>query len=599
MNDARKPPKPPRAAPGTPTYPGGFDAVLAQMDKRRAPLVLAPGEALPPLDCDLAALRAARVDPEAPEVAGSDSTHARKLRDLSRELAGKSGLCLLNALLIAHLRKEDQPPHAAALFQRLWAEEGAHLLANLDARWLVSSITTFGEHGATEVQRRCGLSLTVLFSMMKLYETERLFSGLPPERAHPWDTRITAPLPLEMDAYSVPSGGLDVNMLGRLWRDAEGDAVIAPLAHHLLDLLNDDPRTLFRRLATMKARHRKMKRARSRAARAPDDTPNPVPVPGATLGLAPGDIRWGVVATVRAPLRDIARFAAHHLEMGAARVTLYLDDPDPAVAEVLARNPRIEVISCDAAWWARRKKDRMAAHQLRQAHNATRSYRRSDLHWLAHIDVDEFILSPLPLPELLAAAPEGDCAMRLVPAELLSPAPGQPARHFKLDPASVGRPKAVLQDIYPDFGLHLRGGFISHTSGKIVARCGVPGARLGVHALVHKGRPASNVSDLGRAYLGHLHAPSWEHFTRHLEFRLSRGSYRKDDEAAFRLGDVIDYLQREEGDEALRGFFAQVCEDSAGLRDRLRAHDMLLEHRLDLDAAVKRVYGALPETGHG
>ena len=124
-----------------PTYPGGFDAILTQMEGRRDPFTYEGDEALPPLDVDLEPLKTARVDKRAPGVDGSRSTYARKLRELSDEFDGLPALMLLHGLLIAHLRRRSAPPHTAALFLRLWAEESDWLLARLDARWLVSAIT--------------------------------------------------------------------------------------------------------------------------------------------------------------------------------------------------------------------------------------------------------------------------------------------------------------------------------------------------------------------------------------------------------------------------------------------------------------------------
>jgi len=37
-------------------------------------------------------------------------------------------------------------------------------------------------------------------------------------------------------------------------------------------------------------------------------------------------MKWGIVSTIKAPLEEIERFAAHHLELGADRLILYLDD---------------------------------------------------------------------------------------------------------------------------------------------------------------------------------------------------------------------------------------------------------------------------------
>ncbi|KAG1715400.1 ATP-dependent RNA helicase RhlE [Nymphon striatum] len=58
---------------------------------------------------------------------------------------------------------------------------------------------------------------------MKLYESERLYSGITSDRPFTVVSKARGPLPLEMDQYSVLHGGLDINMLGRLWQEAEGD----------------------------------------------------------------------------------------------------------------------------------------------------------------------------------------------------------------------------------------------------------------------------------------------------------------------------------------------------------------------------------------
>ena len=85
--------------------------------------------------------------------------------------------------------------------------------------------------------------------------------------------------------------------------------------------------------------------------------------------------RWGLVSTIRAPLPVIARFAAHHLELGAQALHIYLDAPEAETAAFLERHPRIHVTRCDDAWWQATGKPRPEAHQLRQAHIATRCLR--------------------------------------------------------------------------------------------------------------------------------------------------------------------------------------------------------------------------------
>lgn len=237
------------------TYPGGARSVIERYEGRRDPLVFSRVE-LPPADADLAALRdhVVPADYATPPPPRSGSFLVKSAR-IAREFIGNSELAFLNALLVANLRKRSQPPQCAPLFHRLWAEESDHLINALDLRWKVSSVTTFADCGATPVQRELGRALQVLFGMMKLYEFERTFSRQSP--AEPWSDlkRRKWPLPLDMAPYSLSAGGLDINILGPLWEMAQAEPVMGPLACHLLDALNADHRTLFRRLALMRQKN--------------------------------------------------------------------------------------------------------------------------------------------------------------------------------------------------------------------------------------------------------------------------------------------------------------------------------------------------------
>ncbi|WP_293447923.1 hypothetical protein [Planktotalea sp.] len=104
------------------TYEGGFDAVVKRMQARQDPLSFAKGEALPARDIDLAPLKSKRVQAiDAKDVprAKSISGHMRKSMELNEEFIGHPELCKLHGLLIAHLRKSDQPAHTMDLFTRL------------------------------------------------------------------------------------------------------------------------------------------------------------------------------------------------------------------------------------------------------------------------------------------------------------------------------------------------------------------------------------------------------------------------------------------------------------------------------------------------
>lgn len=569
MTQDEKTPAPPL------TYPDGLAGIVARMDARRAPLGFAKGEALPPLDVDFELLKNQRVaplDPAAIPRVRNQSGHLRKTLELTPEFEGLPKLCLLNAQLIAHLRKASQPAHTMDLFARIWREEQAFVIPHLDPRWLVSSITTFGDHGLTEVQRRVGSSMTVLFSTMKLYESERLFSGFAPEQEFKLKRLVRRKLPMNMDRYALMSGGLDVNMLGRIWTDAQEDPVIAPLAHHLLDLLNRDPGTVFRRLATLRGRKARQK-AQSPASGADAE---PEPAKPATLPARAKSHVWATVSTVKSDSKTLAPWIAHHLRLGASRMHIYLDAPlSGGTADGLS-DPRVTFTLCDDAYWRTVGKPRPEKHQQRQSLNATHCYRNAQCDWLAHIDCDEYIYSPDPFENTLAAATLASEALVLPPAEEIAQTGDVTEVLFRRSYFDAGCPKSVIDALYPTFGQYLRSGFISHTVGKSVARTGLSDVRFGVHLLKRNGVESKAVERVQSANILHRHAPDWESFKAHLEFRLAHGSYRNHDAARLGLGDIIDVLRDAHGEDGPRLLFDEVCMARPEVLQALEKHNMLI-----------------------
>lgn len=238
-----------------PTNLGGATALINHWEQRRNPIDCGPGEGLSP-DIDLAALAMQFVPSLVPDLAKRASGFAKKKNALARDLAGYSELALINALVIAHLRKRSYADYVPVLFRRIWAEHTPALIAELPLRWLISSAITFAAHGPTEADRHVGQSLNMLFSLMKLYEFERQFSGQPSSTPFAIGNRRKEPLPLGMPDFALATGGLDINLLAPIWQAAMDAPAIGPLACHLLTALNQDQGTVFQRLNAMRfAKH--------------------------------------------------------------------------------------------------------------------------------------------------------------------------------------------------------------------------------------------------------------------------------------------------------------------------------------------------------
>ncbi|MEX3016251.1 hypothetical protein [Gymnodinialimonas hymeniacidonis] len=215
------------------------------------------GDAVPAADSDLAALLHETVPPaDGPKEPAPASDFAAKSHNLARAFAGQPALLLLNARLIALLRRRNPPAHIPGLFARLWAAHADDLADLHDARWLISSCRTLAEYGPTEVSRITGAELAMLADMMKLYESERLFSGTAPEDLF-GGKRTPARLPLDLDAFAVGSGDLDRSVATRIWKRASGDRVAEALVSRLIPDILGDPRGVFLRLRRMRDRRRR------------------------------------------------------------------------------------------------------------------------------------------------------------------------------------------------------------------------------------------------------------------------------------------------------------------------------------------------------
>ncbi|MWB79535.1 glycosyltransferase family 2 protein [Pseudooceanicola sp. 216_PA32_1] len=309
---------------------------------------------------------------------------------------------------------------------------------------------------------------------------------------------------------------------------------------------------------------------------------------------------WGIVTTVKAPLDAIMDFAAWHLSLGAHRIYLHLDAPDEAAMAALKSHPKIRVTPTGESYWSRNGGRRPAKHQVRQGMNASRILSRPpQVDWLAHIDVDEFIVPDKPVAEVLAAQAPGTKLLRMRPIEALAPVAPVPgvvqAKAMSLDRATR---RAQTERIYPDYARGLDGGFLSHVAGKLLVHTSLAGSEIRIHNVFRDGVQNPGHAECPALPLLHMHAPDVESWLAHYRFRLKRGSYRSElkpplpaESGGLTLHDMLAAIEAEAGEDGLRRFFAETCTATPDLLDRLRAEGLLREVPLDLAAARRAVFG--------
>ena len=297
---------------------------------------------------------------------------------------------------------------------------------------------------------------------------------------------------------------------------------------------------------------------------------------------------WGVVATVKADTKAILQFAAYHLDAGAHRVFVYLDEDDEAARLALKAHPKCRVTRCTQGYWRKLTGKRPVKHQVRQTRNATRVYVRADVDWLAHIDVDEFLVADEPINARLAELPKHVQTVRARPMELLAGGNGTAFKAFV--PPLVWR-HSVVSRIYPTFGPQLRDGFMSHNSGKLFARTSMDEVEFRIHNVFRNGEKNPGEVELNKLRLAHRHATDWAHWMAAYRFRVTSGSYRSDLAAGhdgMNLHSVLTGIEATKGEAGLRRFFDEVCMDTPALRTRLEQAGLLQCTDLDLDEKTAR-----------
>jgi hypothetical protein len=311
---------------------------------------------------------------------------------------------------------------------------------------------------------------------------------------------------------------------------------------------------------------------------------------------------WGLVTTVKAPKKAVLDFAAWHLDLGAHRLFIHLDEADDDTFAALKTHPRIRPMITDARYWSDKGRNRPDKVEPRQTFNATRTYRkRADVDWLAHIDVDEFLIPEAPPDRLLSALPTECKVARMRPMEALSPVTeGEEFMNFKTLTLDLKERRRLAAEVWPTFGPFLNGGFLSHVAGKIFVRTGQPDGTFRIHRFFSGDQEDPGQQELPSITLAHLHAKSWPDWIGQFRFRHEHGAYGPDmkpnrprEQGGMTMHELFHTLEAEGGEAGLRLFFDEVCAATPGHLQRLAKAGLLRRVKLPLDRVREKHFPGL------
>lgn len=297
--------------------------------------------------------------------------------------------------------------------------------------------------------------------------------------------------------------------------------------------------------------------------------------------------RWGVATTLKAPRDKILAFAAHHLDLGAARIWLHFDDPTDPLAASFTDHPRITAIRCDDGYWEKLCGTRPDTHQMRQVRNVTRVLRRAKLDWVLHVDVDEFLIPARQTAEILSDLPPEQLVLRVEPWEALHE-PDLPddiftARHFRRQTPKGS--DGLARALYGEAGTLLESGMLSHTVGKCFFRTGIAEMIGRIHGARIKGIPVEGGAFHPELALLHFHASEANDWLSRLPYRLEHGAYQ--------YRPAMQAWLRQATPEARAAFYHQIQTARPELLAELDRAGLLRRETLGLRDALARRFADL------
>lgn len=255
-----------------------------------------------------------------------------------------------------------------------------------------------------------------------------------------------------------------------------------------------------------------------------------------------------VVTIAREPLPVLTRFVRWHLAHGAARVIVFLDDPDDPAQFALAGDPRVDLRPCTPALWHSMGLEPESRFTRRQRAAMTAAYREVASGWVMILDADELMWTrDRTLPEALAGLPDQVPTLRIRSAEQVMLASGAAAFRMPVPRAAVD---AIYRSDAPLF--RARFGLVGHPEGKSIHRAGLVDIQLKLHwAVTRDGDPLDGPvwGAAERAHLLHYFAPGYDRWRAKMDWRASAHGFAEPLKA--RVAEVASGEDPEAGYRAL------------------------------------------------
>ncbi|WP_175570411.1 glycosyltransferase family 2 protein [Vannielia litorea] len=305
---------------------------------------------------------------------------------------------------------------------------------------------------------------------------------------------------------------------------------------------------------------------------------------------------WAVVATVREPAELVLAFVAHHLELGAAKVLIYLDDPDDPLRPILRAKSGVNVVACNEDYWNKVNKGRGRPpnQNARQAINATTAYKKVKADYLLHLDADEFLHMARPFAEEVARLEADDIWLR-VPAVERCWLAGDRSEHIfsGVFRHPIKQAPLVAKRIYgEEVAPYLANGLAGSSHGKPLVRTGHK-VQLQVHAAKLPGKnsgwaPHKKATGLHVLHFDGLTPLHWAAKTlRYAEQGDEVIDHLLHEERALQVRHVRDNIGSMP--ELLR-FFRKITGLTPEQARALTEHGRLSAMKIDPEAAMRRAF---------